>query len=345
MYNSPMISIAIASYNYSQYLIDALDAIKVQKYTDYEVIICDDNSTDDTVEKVGDYIKQNPEMNIKLFVNDQNRGILYNKTRLISLCSGKYIMFCDSDDKMAEDCLDTLIQAALKEDADCVVGEVVDISDDGKVYQVQDFSENPSKWMCTILHGVLFKREIIVDNDISFKIMPEDAYFILKFNQFSNKTVFVRTPVYYWRVHVDSEGRNKKEIAPEWIIEHFKDIIKFIDDTIDTLKEGSTSEEKFGEIEVIELLLLKLYYLLPLHPLRFVRGWEKYECYFTLNKILKETHPNYLKNKYLKFSVASPARPYATKIIRMCALFERMKCFPIVLFFYYILRKFVYFDE
>lgn len=182
----------------------------------------------------------------------------------------------------------------------------------------------------------------MIDNNIRFRIMPEDAYFILKFNQYSKKVIFLDEVVYYWRVHIDSEGRNKKNVSPAWITSHFKDICSFYKETINWEQCNNISNR---ELSIIEFSLLKQYYLLPLHALRFLRHKKRFECYDVLHNTLKQNFPNYLDNPYLKIGRESPARKYATNIIRTCAIFEKFHVFKCVLFLYYIVRKFVYFDE
>ena len=102
------------------------------KFKDYEVILVDDKSQDNTVAIVEDFKRQNPDMNIKLIKNTTNMGVLKARNIALENSSGKYIMFCDSDDWMDENCLEILAQAAIKNDADRVIAQFRDVDQNGK---------------------------------------------------------------------------------------------------------------------------------------------------------------------------------------------------------------------
>ncbi len=89
------ISIALCTYNASQYLTGQLESLKNQTLKADEIIVCDDCSTDNTIEILEKY---KDILNIKLFINDLNLGVTKNFEKAISLCSGDIIFLCDQDD-------------------------------------------------------------------------------------------------------------------------------------------------------------------------------------------------------------------------------------------------------
>ena len=89
-----MISIAMTTYNGEKYLREQLDSILNQTYKDFELIICDDCSTDSTVQIIKSYI----DPRIKLFINEKNLGFKKNFEKAIKLCTGEYIALSDQDD-------------------------------------------------------------------------------------------------------------------------------------------------------------------------------------------------------------------------------------------------------
>lgn len=90
-----MVSIAIATYNGEKFLKQQLDSIYNQTYKDFEVVVCDDCSSDKTVEILKEY---NSKYGLKYFINDENLGFVKNFEKAISQCSGQFIAFCDQDD-------------------------------------------------------------------------------------------------------------------------------------------------------------------------------------------------------------------------------------------------------
>jgi glycosyltransferase involved in cell wall biosynthesis len=91
-----MISVAIATYNGEKYIKEQLISILNQSLLPSEIIICDDNSTDRTLEIVNNLMEQYPI--IKIFKNDINLGVNKNFENAITLCSGEYIALSDQDD-------------------------------------------------------------------------------------------------------------------------------------------------------------------------------------------------------------------------------------------------------
>ena len=348
MNEKPFISIAIASYNYGKYLQRGFEAIKRQTFKDIEIVYLDDASTDNSVSTIMQIIQNNAEMNIRLIQNTTNNGLLYTKTRLIQECSGTYIMLCDADDWMTDNCLAKLAEKAKAEDADRIVSEVYDINEEGKIIQIQDLPPNPSKWLWNIHHGCLYKRSLLIDNDIRILHDPDDVYMITKFNQYVQRISWIHEPLYYWYVHDDSEGRRKAEgKSYEKVQEDFAIVIQYIDDTISYVSKEQMAKDNLQteDASLLELLLMKVYYLQLLHVARHFSIREKIKCQDVLSKLMKQFHPQYLYNKYLNSNIESPMRDYATKIIKFCAWLERMHLMKIGLVGYHFLNKIVYLDQ
>ena len=91
-----MISIAMATYNGAKFIREQLDSILAQTITDWELIVCDDVSTDSTIAILEEYAKKDGR--IQIHKNKVNLGFKRNFEKAISLCSGDYIALCDQDD-------------------------------------------------------------------------------------------------------------------------------------------------------------------------------------------------------------------------------------------------------
>lgn len=101
------VSIALATYNGAKYLSEQIESILNQSFSNFELIACDDCSSDCTREILGDYAKKDPR--IKFFQNNINLGFKKNFEHIISLCQGDYIAFCDQDDIWTNNHLETLL--------------------------------------------------------------------------------------------------------------------------------------------------------------------------------------------------------------------------------------------
>ncbi|WP_159468196.1 glycosyltransferase [Dyadobacter sp. 3J3] len=101
----PETTVLIPSYNGAKYIQSALLSVLSQKYSDYEVLIIDDGSTDNTEE----LIKKLSDKRIRYYKNESNMGIVASLNRGLDLAEGKYIARMDADDLMLADRLQTQI--------------------------------------------------------------------------------------------------------------------------------------------------------------------------------------------------------------------------------------------
>lgn len=93
----PQISVIMGIYNCAQTLDEAIESIIMQTYTDWELIMCDDASTDDTYDVARKYCEKNP-YKFKLLKNEYNQGLNITLNRCLKEAKGKYIARMDGDD-------------------------------------------------------------------------------------------------------------------------------------------------------------------------------------------------------------------------------------------------------
>lgn len=98
-----MISVALTTYNGEKYILEQLESIKKQTRSVDEVIVCDDGSTDTTIQLISEFIKINQLDTWKVFQNDENLGYSRNFFKAVRLCKGQYIFLCDQDDVWDKD--------------------------------------------------------------------------------------------------------------------------------------------------------------------------------------------------------------------------------------------------
>lgn len=122
-----MISIALATYNGSKYIREQIDSIRNQTFTDFEVIACDDCSTDETAAILHEYEKKDSRFHV--YQNPQNLGFKKNFEHILTLCKGDYIAFCDQDDVWTRDHLEILYSNI--GNADCIGTNSEFIDSDG----------------------------------------------------------------------------------------------------------------------------------------------------------------------------------------------------------------------
>ena len=109
---NPLFSILIAQYNNGSYFEDCYKSIITQTYQNWEVIIVDDGSTDDSVAVMKELIGD--DSRFKIEINDKNRGCGFTKRRCAELASGEICAFLDPDDAITEDALFVMIEEHAK---------------------------------------------------------------------------------------------------------------------------------------------------------------------------------------------------------------------------------------
>lgn len=109
MSDFPTVSVLTTVYNRAKFLGECIESVQQSRFTDYEHIIVDDGSTDDSVEIAKRYAAQDPR--IKIFVNEQNLGDYPNRNQAAKHASGKYLKYLDADDLHGPWILNVMVDA------------------------------------------------------------------------------------------------------------------------------------------------------------------------------------------------------------------------------------------
>jgi len=118
---SPLVSVIVPCYNYGKFLNAALDSVLAQTHKNWECIIIDDGSTDDTAEIANAYAGQD---NRFQYIRQQNQGVSAARNTGINRSSGNYIQFLDADDKLSSTKLELQIkQFAHHPEVDIIYGD------------------------------------------------------------------------------------------------------------------------------------------------------------------------------------------------------------------------------
>lgn len=210
-----MISIVVPVYNAEKYLKNCIESILSQSYSDIEVILVDDGSTDHSgsiCDQIA--IKDN---RIKV-IHQKNKGVSSARNAGLKECIGDWIMFVDADDELYVDSIEHLL-GNVKDDIDLVIGGYRQYSENGDViYEVNDReilqmnSHAAIKLMYKSLYynyqgyssNKLFRRDILMDNQIAFNdniYYNEDRLFVVNYViKCSNRIIYDTTPVYKYFV-------------------------------------------------------------------------------------------------------------------------------------------------
>lgn len=209
--SNKLVSIIIPVYNGANCIGKALRSVYKQTYREIEALIVDDGSTDGS----GDVILRLAEnfggtdIVCKLFTQE-NRGIAMARNRGLREASGEYIMFMDQDDRLEADCVETLMDEAIKDHSDIVIGGVNKVSDKGRVLESWRLSPQLSwcKFRITAPWGRIFKKSLIDEYHLSFfdTKISEDLYFNILFLSHADYVKVVPYIGYNWVQSQNSES-------------------------------------------------------------------------------------------------------------------------------------------
>jgi glycosyltransferase involved in cell wall biosynthesis len=139
----PLVSICIPVRNGAKFIDQAVTSILGQSYQDFEVVIIDNCSIDNTVKIINEIIDRTNK--IKFYKNDHNIGLIENFNACLKRASGKYIKFLCADDILLPNCLEEMVSAIEANDsASLVTGGRLLVNEKGEVLAFKNYSKSDS---------------------------------------------------------------------------------------------------------------------------------------------------------------------------------------------------------
>lgn len=213
-----LISIVVPIYNVENYLRMCLDSIQNQTYQNFECLLINDGSPDNSAEICREYVAKDSRFR---YFEKENGGLSSARNLGIERSGGggAYITFVDSDDWLENDALDQLYGALKKENADISIGRynsydetryvymiyVTDPDDsleviEGKAIMDREGVEEVRNGNWTVAVLKLFKRELLQDLPFPIGKIAEDTYWTWKVLLRASRIVYLNRCVYWYRV-------------------------------------------------------------------------------------------------------------------------------------------------
>ena len=196
--SKPAISVIIPVYNAQEGLGQCIDSLLDQTFSDYEIIILNDGSTDNSLEVIQNYASKNDSIRVR---DKENEGVAKTRNRGIVLAKGEYIVFIDNDDFIAPDYLECFYKAIEKEKLDIVIGGYKRVNKDHKILFQQDLSQTDwSKYIVVAPWARIYRTSFLKENDIQFFDYPigEDVIFTLTAYNLTDKIKVIDYNGYNW---------------------------------------------------------------------------------------------------------------------------------------------------
>ena len=240
----PFFSILIPVYNAEKTIEHCLKAIKNQNYDNYEVVIIDDGSTDNSYEILHGYAEV--DSHIKVLKQD-NKGVAYTRQQLVSKAIGDYILFCDADDYMEKNALHTMALAIANSGADVIICG----------FQIET-SSGSKKILCSALQSGVYTKDVYSQYHVK---NLTDLYWSALWNKCYKKNIFNQpTEIQFSKTmedvicNVEILGRANSVYIEHSIVYHYVQIGQSL-----TRNDQKDSETKILEaLQAYQLLEMKL---------------------------------------------------------------------------------------
>lgn len=262
----PYISIIVPVYNTAKYLPKCLDSILNQTFTDFELIIINDGSTDASWSIIEAYAKKDSRI---IAISQDNAGQSTTRNRGMDVASGEYLWFIDSDDSInGQDAIQQIVKSCQQHNLDiCMFSATLSLEDDDRiladVYQPDRFKKEP-------IHGIMsgehlfiklmqnrqykpsaalyaIRRQMLVDNHIRFLdgFIYEDNIFTLQSILKAQKTMLLNHA--YYDVHIRTGSTTTVDIN----IRDFVSMMRVIEAIFKTIHASKLSHEAYAAATMV----------------------------------------------------------------------------------------------
>ena len=243
-----MISVIIPCYNSEKTLRRCLEPLLKGAFTDFEIILADDGSTDG----IADVCRQLEDSRIHLLLAEKNEGVSHARNRGLEAAQGDYVAFVDADDSLDANYLQILADAAQSADCDWVASPFSFVEEDNPNQEVLSLPPalpgnsfytlphlrqvlpgliffNKSKSTLASVCGCLYRRSLLESHHIRFRSglrYGEDTLFNLEFSTFCQSFSYISQKLYRYHQH---EGESTDIMFRRYRIQDFALLIKEIE--------------------------------------------------------------------------------------------------------------------
>ena len=255
----PLLTVVIPVYNVEKYLKRCIESILIQEWKNYDILLVDDGSTDNSPQICDDYAKAYEFISV---IHKKNGGLSAARNTGISHAEGEYVYFPDSDDWIEPDTFISLAEVVESQKFDIisfnrefVKGEEDAIVSDSLVTQV---FEGKAAFVQMLKHSYItgfandkiYRKSLFTDNDIQFPIGKYYEDLGTNYKLFlSAKNVFATNQKYYHYL-ID----NPDSITQSWNEQKFSDMFGFYKDIF-------YSDFVRSQLNQEEIQILQLYYV------------------------------------------------------------------------------------
>lgn len=214
---SKKISVIMGIYNCAKTLGEALDCIVNQTYTNWEVIMCDDHSSDNTIQIAEQYVQKH-QGKFVLLRNKENHGLNYTLNKCLKVANGEYIARMDGDDLCTEDRFVKEVTILEEREDISIVSTDMNFFDEKGVWGRTNTEKIPTKESflraTPFCHAACMVRKeaylAVGGYSVSDKLLRvEDYHLWVKMFAKGYKGINIQEPLYFMRDDRNAQNRRK----------------------------------------------------------------------------------------------------------------------------------------
>ena len=261
----PRVSVIVPVYNASRTLRRCVDSILKQDYRDFEVILVDDGSRDDSVRIAVDYEISDPRVRS---VTKENGGVSSARNMGLEAARGEWVAFADSDDWLPMDAIKLLLRETETQKTDMVIGDFYRVFegkisrkggiDRGGIINRDKYAEAMMKAPADLYFGVLwnklYRRELIEDYHVRLDESVnygEDVIFNLEYLLHVKDIAVLKAPVYYY---IRTPGSLvEQHVSLNGIVTMKRNVVRYYDSFYKKVFDERTYQERRAVILSIYL--------------------------------------------------------------------------------------------
>jgi glycosyltransferase involved in cell wall biosynthesis len=281
------VSIVIPVYNAEKTLSKCIESILQNTYSDYEIILINDGSADNSWKILESYQKKYSDK-IKIF-NQKNQGVAKTRNAGLGYANSKYVMFIDCDDWIDSDYLQKFIEEAESKKSDIVIGGYRRMSSEKKLYEMHLKNTEWSKYITMAPWAKIYRKDFLTQNKIEFldNNIGEDVFFNLQAINLTDKVSIIDYRGYNWFYNQESVSNTKQKTMQSSL-----DVMRLIDACYGKLKEIGAIDNP--EVEFYFTRYIIWYLLFAGRKSSCEEIWAEFTKTFAW---LKNKFPAFLKNK------------------------------------------------
>ncbi|MEA4939111.1 MAG: glycosyltransferase family A protein [Christensenella sp.] len=295
-----LISIALLCYNHEKLLPRNLLSFANQTDPDFELVLVDNQSTDQSFSVLEQFRVDHPEMKI-LAIQNNTKTVCEGRRVGFEASSGDYVALHDGDDWVEPTFVEAHRKVILEHHPDAIASGTKTISSSGKTLHVDALPQAETPWSKRTMQGYMLKREVFTSASAPFvNTFFEDLYLSSSLNRHIHSVWYIREPLYCYYVNDVSANSKARMQSVGAFVEPFDHACALIRQNLFSGTDETTQS-------LLEFQVICHYYSLVFAGSVYLSAGQMLENYKMLRAVIRQRYPKYLANRNIRLRGSNAA--------------------------------------